>query len=296
MGATEQMTVLIPRSAAISRLKMLAAGDHRLPHTQLPTVARAATARGGEAQSVIQTMLKQAGLRFSPTLLLAASLSCALICGGLSASFFPRLFMPLSAFAGALLPFSWLESKIRRRSMSFAADYPAALLAAAASIKAGMTPQLALARSVKLLAATSLVRLEVKKLTDALEQGLPKAQALKAFGTDIRQPDLALFRSAFLLVMENGGKFAPTLERLALVCRQREILISSAMVSTSSMRMTANILLGIIPLIIFAMSARITGYWDILLHDQTANGLASTGLIIIAGSYALLRHLSNFKP
>ena len=95
--------------------------------------------------------------------------------------------------------------------------------------------------------------------------------------------------------MEHGGKFSPTLQRLATVCRDRSSLISSAKVSTASMRMTANVLLLVSPLVLGIVAVRTENFWDIFFNNSTANSIATLGILIIATSYAILINMSSFK-
>jgi Flp pilus assembly protein TadB len=129
-----------------------------------------------------------------------------------------------------------------------------------------------------------------------VQQGENRKQALHAFGSSIRLADLELFRSAFDLVLDHGGKFSPTLERLAKVSKERDVLIGSARVTTSTMRMTANILLCCTPLIVLMVAARTNSFWEVIFENPTANLIASTGLVLIITSYLTLRKMSNFRP
>lgn len=244
----------------------------------------------------VSLLLYHAGLKLPAGLLIALSILCGLLSGIMSAKFLSPYFIPIFFAAGAYIPFSYVENCARKRALEFAGDYPTVLLAAASSIKAGLTAYLALERSVRLLPRMSLARLEVEKLLSALRQGCPKEEAIRKFGQEVRLPELNLFRSAFLLVMENGGKFAPTLERLSKVSKDRQMLIGSARVSTATMRMTANIVLGVAPFLLFVISLRSKDFWQTLFHHPTANFVASIGIVLIAGSYAVLRRMSEFRP
>ncbi len=254
-----------------------------------------------QSLSWLGEMIMQAGLASSPAntrpwivYAIAAACGSALALG--SAAILAPYFVPLFFLAGLRAPFSYLEARIQKRAMEFAEDYPTVLLATASSMKVGMTAYAALERSIKLLPEKSLVRSEVQKLVADLRQGLKKEEALQRFGQTIRQPDLALFRSAFLLVLENGGRFAPTLQRLATVSKDRSVLISAARVSTASMRMTANIILAVTPLIVGVIAARTEKFWDLLLHHPVANTMASAGIVIIFFCFIFLKRMSNFKP
>ena len=183
-----------------------------------------------------------------------------------------------------------------REAALFLADYPTTLMAMASSMKAGLTPLMALERAVKLLDADNELRREVQRMTGALRRGVPRETAVNHFAERITAPELELFRSAFLLVLANGGRFTPTLERLALVSRERCSLIQSAGVSTQSMRMTANILLVVAPLLVAIVSLGSADYWQILSEHPAAKMLAAGGAAMIAAGYLALRGMSNFKP
>jgi len=244
----------------------------------------------------LRLAIYRAGLKINPFFLSAACVFSAVALTITVSSFLSAYLLPLFFFAGFALPISWVHARAAKRAAEFLADYPSALLATASSLKVGMTAYAALERSVKLLAADSLVRKEIENLIADLRRGLKKEEAVANFAASINLPDLDLFRSAFLLVLEQGGRFGPTLERLAGVAKDRTNLIDGARVSTTNMRMTANILIAIAPLLLLLLSTKTTDYWDKFLNHPVANTIASVGICIIAASYLTLRSMSNFKP
>lgn len=62
------------------------------------------------------------------------------------------------------------------------------------------------------------------------------------------------------------------------------------------MRMTANVLLALTPVIIFMIASRTKDFWELIVNNSVANTVASLGAITIGGSYMVLRRMSNFKP
>ena len=248
-----------------------------------------------ELTSALELYLHQADIKvsaklFSP-IIFALGLSICLVIS----KFIGLVFLPVVFFGYCFLIYLMLEKRVENRSHLFSIDYPTVLMATASSVKAGLTPYAALERSVNLLPKDSLVRTEVAKLLQDIRRGHSRRQAIDGFGLTIRQPDLELFREAFLIVLEHGGRFAPTLERLALVCRDRSSLIRSAKVSTASMRMTANVLLIVTPLVVALVALRTKNFWDTFFNNPIANSLGSTGLIVILLSYGLLIKMSSFK-
>jgi len=238
----------------------------------------------------------QAGLRIHRSIIIFVAIVSGTAFGLLFSQILSAYLVPLYIAAGFYLPFAWLEGRVSKRAANFAEDYSTVLLATASSVKVGLTAYLALERSIRLLPKGSLVREEVERLVGALRHGESKEEALRHFAASIRLPDLPLFRTAFLLVLEQGGRFAPTLNRLAMVGRDRQSLISGAEVSTANMRMTANILIVLVPVILLIVSSRNEDYWTILLNDPVASTMSSIGIVTITGCYALLRKMSAFKP
>lgn len=244
----------------------------------------------------LHRLCRCSGLSLQPWQLLLLSACSAIFFTFLASQVMASWFLPLFFISTAFIPVSYLKTRAKTRAQDFLSDYPTVLLATASSIKVGLTPANALERATRLLPSSSLVRREVERLIAELRRGDTRNEAVKHFGVDIDLPDLDLFRAAFLLVLENGGRFAPTLERLAAVSKDRAVLIGSARVSTATMRMTANFLLCAAPCIVSLIAARTPDFWDLFLHHPIANKVASAGIVIILGSYALLRRMSDFRP
>lgn len=209
---------------------------------------------------------------------------------------FSFYFIPIFFLLGFFAPLSYLEAKIGKRATNFNADYPHFLLAMSSSIKVGLTPYQGMEKAIKLLSKDSLLKNEVQILLKKIDAGTEKEKAIEEFALSIRLPDIKLFRSALSLVIENGGRFAPTLARLASVSNNRSSLIRLAEVSTANMRMTGNILLAISPMILLIISSNYENYWEILISNHTANNLATLGSLMIISCYIILRKMSCFKP
>ncbi len=244
----------------------------------------------------VRLLIYHAGLRVPRWLILSLSVFLGITLALIFSKILSIYFAPVFFLAGFMAPLSYLDLRATRRASEFATDYPTVMLATASSVKIGLTPYLALERAIRLLPKKSLVRVETEQLLAKLHAGSGKEQAIAEFAASIRQPDLPLFRAAFSLAVDHGGRFAPTLHRLAHVCRDRQMLVSGALVSTANMRMTANILLAVAPVIVSVIALRTEGYWDLFFNHPVANLLASTGIVVIILSYTVLRRMSNFKP
>jgi tight adherence protein B len=249
-----------------------------------------------EPRDYISELIYFSGLTLPTWTIYISSILIAFALAFLSSKLISLYFVPIYLIGGALIPIAWLEAKSSKRAKEFAADYPIVLLAMASSLKVGMPPLQALERAIRLLPKESVVKKEISHLLVAFNRGTSKQQVVRIFAASINLPDIELFRSAFLLVLDNGGRFAPTLDRLATVSRDRTTLIKSAFVTTASMRMTANFLLAASPFLLFVVSMRFENFWPLLLEHPTANFIGSLGIVLITVGYLTLRIMSSFKP
>lgn len=250
----------------------------------------------GSQTGILSQKIYEAGLRFAPYQVILFSLILGALCAVILFPLIHPVFAILGVLSVSALPYLYLLRCAELRATEFGEDFPNLLLATASSMKAGMTVYDALERGVRLLPEERIVRMETEALMKRVARGQSRELAIARFADSIARPDVALFRSAFLLVLDSGGRFAPTLERLALASRDRSTLIRTASVRCSSMRMTANILLALTPIILFMVAVRTEGYFEILRTNQTANILATIGLGMILGSYVVLRRMSAFRP
>ena len=208
-----------------------------------------------------------------------------------------QLFLPLSlslGIAGLVLyfPLVLLQRRVTRRALSFMSDFPTVVLAMATNLKAGLEPYAALRRAVQFFPDNTIVRQEVDSFFARIERGVQRDEALAEFAIRIQLPELCLFRQGLSLVLENGGRFAATLERIARVSRDRAELLQRAQVSTATMRMTAYTLLFVAPVVLSIVAHRTNNFWQIIAHHPVAHTLAMTGVFLIVGSFLVLRRLS----
>jgi len=249
-----------------------------------------------ESVGFISKLIRFSGTNTSPRVLLVISFLFAIVISTVASLVTPVWLAFVVGISAFLYPFSYLDRKAEKRALEFAGDFPSILLATASSLSAGHTALVAIERSVQLIPEKNRVRTDIAKLLDELRRGTSKETALRNFATDIRLEELALFRSAFLLSMESGGRLSPTLERLAQVLKDRSILISSARTATQVMRMTSTVLLLFAPLIVGMVAVRTPNFLELLTHHPVASQVASLGFALIALNCWALRQMSDFRP
>lgn len=127
----------------------------------------------------------------------------------------------LSLLTGGI-GFLFLKSASFKRALAFEKDYPAFLLSLRSAVRTGHDPLIALEHSVALFPTNSVVRAEINKVVKAIDEGKTEDEAIGIFASTIPHPDVALFKTGFLLSRKQGSSLAPCLERLVRTTRQRQ--------------------------------------------------------------------------
>lgn len=201
------------------------------------------------------------------------------------------LFLPFVFYCSSV----YRAKRQQKAQTQYAIDLPTLFLAMSAHLRIGMTAYNALERACRMLPAESPIREDVAEFIKAVHSGEPATTAIQHFGRSISLADIELFRQAFLLVVEHGGQFTPTLERLATIGRERALLAKALTARTAGMRLTANVLLGMTPLLLLLLSARVEGYWLTLRTHPVASSVGAAGLLCILAGYGILRSMGTLR-
>lgn len=115
-----------------------------------------------------------------------------------------------------------LKGKSFKRTLRFEKDYPAFLLSLRSSVRTGHDPLVAFENTKDFFAPESALRVEIEAVSEALQKGVDEEIAIGQFAKSIKHPDVALFRTGFLLSRQQGSSISPCLERLVKTTRQRQ--------------------------------------------------------------------------
>jgi Flp pilus assembly protein TadB len=126
-----------------------------------------------------------------------------------------------------------------RDAHDFERDYPAFLLALASSIRTGLDPLQALIESAKLFNVDSTLSRQIEKLKKQIEQGSEESTPIADFASSISHPDIALFRTAYLLARQHGSSLAECLQRLARITRHRQSFRRKAKSAVAMQKLSA---------------------------------------------------------
>lgn len=129
----------------------------------------------------LSRLLRAAGFEVSWYVFSGGSLFFAILLTFLCSLVCTPFVLPVTFFIFLLLPYFHLDAKVRKKARIFSEDYPTVLLATASSVKAGLTPQLALKRAVDLLPEDNLLRKEVQQMLDKFGAGESKEKVIRDF-------------------------------------------------------------------------------------------------------------------
>lgn len=114
-----------------------------------------------------------------------------------------------------------------------------------------------------------------------LRLGLPLPQAMRTVADRIKVKDFDFFAAALAIQSTVGGNLTATLESLAAVIRERTLAMLKARAVTAQARLTANIILCILPAIMVIMQLTQPGYLSPLVDGSHGYTLIS----FVVGSY-----------
>ena len=114
-----------------------------------------------------------------------------------------------------------------------------------------------------------------REVGEWLEMGLPLSQAMRKVADRIKVKYFDFFVSALTIQSIVGGNLTETLETLSSIIRDRSVSYLKARAVTSQARMTANVILGILPGMLFIMLIFSPGYIMPLLDGSYGYGLIS---------------------
>lgn len=121
-----------------------------------------------------------------------------------------------------------------------------------------------------------------REIAEWLNLGLPLPEAMRTVAERIKIKDFDFFAAALSIQSTVGGNLTATLESLASMIRERNITTLKARAVTAQARLTANIILGILPAIAIVMQLTQPRYMAPLVDGSHGYGL----ITFVAGSYA----------
>jgi tight adherence protein B len=214
----------------------------------------------------LREFLRQAGLKMKPAKLL-------LICGVvgvasdlIAGQFFLRFPIALlMGVAAGLVPIATVAWMRKRRLRKFEEHFPEALDLLGRAVRAGH----AFTTGLEMISKESPEPIagEFRVTFDEQNFGLPLRDALLNLAERVPLIDVRFFVTALLIQKETGGNLAEILDGLAHVIRDRFRIYREVQVKTAQGRLTAGILIGLPPFMMFVLSIVNPHYIGVLFTD-----------------------------
>jgi tight adherence protein B len=192
----------------------------------------------------LSRLIEQSGTQTTPSTIAVYSAFCAVALWFLTGLFVHTPFVgPISLLVGASLPTLWLRRRRTVRLRQFEEQFPEALDMLARAMRAGHAFQTALGTAGDEMPAP--VGVELKKVFDRQNFGLPLNDALKELAERIPLVDVKFFVTAVAIQRESGGNLAEILDNLAQVVRERFKVLRQVRTHTAHGRFTGFVLLAL---------------------------------------------------
>jgi tight adherence protein B len=191
--------------------------------------------------------------------------------------------LSLVVAVGALgaVPFAMVNAEQNRQARAFEAMLADTIEMMVRMLRAGMPVTVAVER-VASEAQQPAARV-YREAAEWLNMGMPLPQAMRTVAARIKIKDFDFFSAALSIQNTVGGNLTETLVSLAAIIRERNVSILKARAITSQARMTANVILGILPTILVAMQLFQPDYLTPLTDGSHGYGM----IVFIFSSYFL---------
>jgi Flp pilus assembly protein TadB len=267
-----------------SRLKMLTARSARERLTRLLAVQE-------DSQPVKQPgqeppawpLLRRAGITRARQRCYAAIALVSVLLSLVQLSLNMRLTALLTLIPALLIVLVVLR-RATQRALAFERDFSAMILSLTSMVRAGKDPLVALRDQSEQWSSASVLGQELAQMAAALDAGISPRQVLEGFAKDIAYPDVALFRGAVCLSVEEGASLCPILERLAKVLRQRQSFRRKLRAALAMQRVSAFGIVGC-AICVGLMQAVTQGerLWIVLQHPWGSTIISSGVSVMLIG-------------
>ncbi|MGA8981807.1 MAG: type II secretion system F family protein, partial [Candidatus Acidiferrales bacterium] len=236
----------------------------------------------------------QAGMKTKPAKLLLMS---AVI--GLGSYLITKMSYPqfpvalLAAVIAAIIPFSVVAFRRRRRLRKFEEHFPEALDLLGRAVRAGH----AFTTGLEMIAKESSepVAGEFRATFEEQNFGLPLRDALLNMTERVPMVDVRFFVTALLIQKETGGNLAEILDGLARVIRDRFRIHREVKTRTAQGRLTAGILISLPPLMMLMLEIINPHYMHILFDDPAGPMVLAVAVTMQLIGSALLWKIIHFE-
>ncbi len=249
-----------------------------------------------ELQDRLQTMLEQAGLKWSVARLVHACLGCFLAAFAIAWIYLPPQLVHLAflpAFGFMLLPIVHVARKRSARIAKFEEQFPESLEFVARSMRAGH----GFSVSLEMIHREFQEPLagEFRRTFEEHNLGMPLELALEKLGHRIPLLDVQFFVSAVMLQKRTGGNLAEILDKLAYIIRERFKLRGRIKAISAHGRMTG-IALSSIPIGVAVLTFWTNpDYVRFFVNDEMGNIMMVAAVLLQMLGYFFIQKIVDIE-
>ncbi len=190
-------------------------------------------------------------------------------------------------------PFLYLRSRTRKREITFTNQLPDVLDLLVGSLRAGYGLSQALGTLVEQLPPPASD--EFRRVTRAVELGVPINRALNDLTERITTQDVSLVVTAINVQHEMGGNLAETLETIGYTVRDRLRMLREIRSLTAQQRLTSYILAAT-PIFLGVLLTFVSpGYMDPLFQPGWVRILPIAALILMGLGFMVIRKIVDIE-
>ena len=242
----------------------------------------------------LSKLIEQSGTQTTPGAIAVFSLVSAFVMWFLTTLFVHApLVGPLSILIGLSLPTVVL---VRRRSVrlrKFEEQFPEALDMLSRALRAGHAFQTALGTASEEL--TEPVGVELKKVFDQQNFGLPLNDALKELADRVPLVDVKFFITAVAIQRESGGNLAEILDNLAHVVRERFKVLREVRTHTAHGRFTGFVLMALPAFLAVALSLIAPDQMEPLFTAPLGKMMVACAIVMQTIGFFWIRHVIKIE-
>ena len=244
----------------------------------------------------VQSLLEQAGLKWSSAKLMQLALLCAM--GGFFFAWY-LLPNPLDRFAwiagliGFFAPFFYVIRTGKLRLKKFEEQFPDSLEFVARSMRAGHAFSVSLEMIHREFSEP--LASEFRRTFDEQNLGLPLENALQNLAKRVPLLEVHFFVSSVLLQKRTGGNLSELLDKLASLIRERFKLRGRIKAISAHGKITATTL-SIIPMgVAFLMFYTNRDYVEFFVKDPSGNQMAGVAIAFQVVGYLIMKKIVTIE-
>jgi len=221
----------------------------------------------GKIDQGFDRLVIESGVEFSPMTAFMMIVCSALCCGGLAYIYFLDVLIGVGAgLFGMALPLVVLIMKRRKRVAEIRTQLPQVLDMLSRATRAGQSIE----QSLELVGEESngILGAEFEQVSMHLNAGGAFDRAMKVLTSRIPLIEMRILATTLIVQKQAGGRLSETLERMAIVVRDRLSAQRQIAATTGAGRLSSLVVAGIAPFAFFAILSLNPHHLDTLFHDQ----------------------------